>query len=39
LATDVDDPLSKHWTGMRAALSADDDPVDLAEVERSEVVE
>jgi hypothetical protein len=39
LATDVDDPVSKHWTGVRAALSADDNPVDLAQVERPEVGE
>jgi len=39
LTTDVDHPISKHRTGVRAALSADDDPVDLAQVERPEVGE
>ena len=39
LTTDVNHPISKHRTGVRAALSADDDPVDLAQVERPEVGE
>jgi len=36
LTTDIDDQISKHRVGMQAALSADDDPVDLAQVERPE---
>ncbi len=39
LTTDVDDPVSKHRTEVRAALSADDDPVNLAQVDRPEVGE
>ena len=37
LTTDVDDPISKHRSRVRAALSADDDPVDSAQVERAEI--
>lgn len=39
LTTDVNDPISKHRTRVWAALAADDDPVDLAQVERPEVSE
>ena len=37
LATDVDDPVSKHRPRAGAALAADDHPVDAAEVEWSQV--
>jgi hypothetical protein len=39
LTTDVDDPISKHRASVRTTLSADDDPVDVAQVERTEVGE
>lgn len=33
LATDVDDPVSKHRSRARAALTASDDPVDSTQVQ------
>jgi hypothetical protein len=37
LTTNVDDPISKHRPRVRTALTADDDPVDFAQVESAEV--
>jgi hypothetical protein len=37
LTTDVDDPVSKHGPGVRAALAADDHPVDSAQIKRAEI--
>ena len=37
LTTDLDDPFPEHWPSVRAALTADDDPVDSAQVERPEI--
>jgi len=37
LTTDVDDPISKHGPRVRAALAADDHPVDAMQVEWAKI--
>ena len=37
LAPDADDPLLAHWAGMRAALAADNHPIDTGQIERAEI--
>ena len=37
LAADVDDPISEHWPGVRAAFPSDDDPVDSMEVQTPQI--
>ena len=36
LATNLDDPISKHRPGVRAALAADDHPIDSVKIQRPE---